>query len=110
MSNFFTRLFMNALISSGARTNLIQQAAKRAARMERDFTGERLGVWAGATAKELQSDAMNAWNYVSRSLGMEAGNQQQESSASSSSSGKTGVGNSGSGGNGGPGRPRSGGH
>ncbi|CAD2217166.1 hypothetical protein ADEAN_000464400 [Angomonas deanei] len=56
MSNFFKRVFFNAVEKELSNSTLVQRAAQKAARMEREVTGEKLGLWAGAAARELSND------------------------------------------------------
>ncbi|CAG9575049.1 hypothetical protein LMJF_25_0400 [Leishmania major strain Friedlin] len=92
MQGFFKSLVYKTFVSEASNTPLVQRAAEKAARMERDVTGEKLGLWLGAAAREVSNDIRSSYNIVRAYLNRDAVQKPQQSL--STAGGQTGsVGN-----------------
>ncbi|CCW63444.1 unnamed protein product [Phytomonas sp. EM1] len=59
MSSHIQRLLLGTFVRNVSNSRVIQRFAGKLARQEHTFTGETMRIWAGATAKEIQSDLNN---------------------------------------------------
>lgn len=58
MSAQFKRWIFSKLVAEGSRSSVIEAAAKKAVRLEREG-GQKLGIWAGAVAGEIYADVQS---------------------------------------------------
>ncbi|AIN98906.1 hypothetical protein LPMP_250410 [Leishmania panamensis] len=79
MSRFLKNLIYNTFISEASKTPLVQRAAEKAARMERNFTGEKLGLWFGATVREVSNDIRSSYKILYAYLNPGAATPQPQS-------------------------------
>ncbi|KAG5477430.1 hypothetical protein CUR178_05133 [Leishmania enriettii] len=79
MSRFLKNLLHKTLISKGSNTPLVRRAAEKAARMERDFTAEKLGLWLGAAVREVSNDISCSYETMRSYLNRGAAQQSQRS-------------------------------
>ncbi|KAG5502769.1 hypothetical protein JKF63_04536 [Porcisia hertigi] len=80
MSNFLKNLVYKTLVLEGSNMPLVQRMAAKAARMKRGFTGEKLGLWLGAAAREVCNDVSSSYRTARTYLSPDAAEQRQNSS------------------------------
>lgn len=64
MSKYFQRMLYRMAVGQGAKLPFVQRVAEKAVRMERQFTGEKAGLWLGAAAREVSADISSSYNTV----------------------------------------------
>ncbi|CBZ27608.1 hypothetical protein, unknown function [Leishmania mexicana MHOM/GT/2001/U1103] len=93
MKAFLKNLVYKTLLSEASNTPLVQRAAAKAARMERELTGEKLGLWLGAAAREVSNDIRSSCNIMRAYLNRDAVPKPQQSvSAAGGQAGTVGNG------------------
>ncbi|KAG5476904.1 hypothetical protein LSCM1_05236 [Leishmania martiniquensis] len=81
MQRLLKNFLYKTLVLEGSNTPLVKRAAEKAARMERDFAAEKLGLWLGAAVREVSNDISSSYKTLRTYLSRDAAQQPQTPSS-----------------------------